>query len=79
MQEFMPGKIKPLTQVSKLQQHHPVKTKPLAHYVLRSANMTKRNLRIVRAFFEGGYTQTKIAEAFGVSPSTVSRVIKASR
>jgi len=78
MQEFMPGKIKPLAQVSKLQQHNPVKIKPLARYVLPGANMTKRNSRIVRAFNEGGYTQTQIAEAFGVSSSTVSRVIKAS-
>ncbi|MGH8604938.1 MAG: helix-turn-helix domain-containing protein [Gammaproteobacteria bacterium] len=29
------------------------------------------------AFKEGGYTQTMIATAFGVSSSTVRRVIKA--
>ncbi|MCC7483972.1 MAG: transposase [Burkholderiales bacterium] len=46
----------------------------LAHYVLRSAD---RDAGIARAYREGGYTQSAIARAAGLSVSRVSRIIGA--
>ena len=67
---------RPRNQVSKVQQRRPTKTKPLSSYVLLGASKTDRDARMALAFTEGRYTQTMIASAFGVSSSTVSRVIK---
>ena len=50
--------------------------KPLSSYVLLGANKTDRDARMALTFTEGSYTQTVVASAFGVSSSTVSRVIK---
>jgi hypothetical protein len=67
---------RPRNRVSKAQQRRPTKTKPLSSYVLLEASKTDRDARTALAFTEGRYTQTMIASAFGVSSSTVSRVIK---
>jgi len=66
----------PRAQVNKAQQRRPTKVKPLSGYVLPGASRAERNARIALAFTEGKYTQTMIAAGFGVSSSTVSRVIK---
>ena len=42
-----------------------------------AADKTMRNACVAQAFFEGGHTQTAIAIAFGLSASTVSRVVRA--
>ena len=39
------------------------------------ANKDQRNQNIADAFYQGGHSQTAIALAFGVSSSTVSRVV----
>jgi putative transposase len=41
----------------------------------RAATKAQRNRNIVDAFHQGGHSQTAIASAFGVSTSTVSRVV----
>lgn len=70
------GHDKPRAQVNKAQQRRPASAKPLSNYALPGASKAERDGRIALAFKEGGYTQTMIATAFGVSSSTVSRVIK---
>lgn len=68
----------PKSQVSGMRRH-PAASKPISGYVLSGAGKVERNAGIVLAFVEGGYTQTAIASAFGVSVSTVSRVIGRSK
>lgn len=41
------------------------------------ADKAERNLCVASAFFDGGHTQTAIAIAFGLSASTISRVVQA--
>ena len=62
--------------MNKAQQRRPARAKPLRSYALLGAIRAERDGRIALAFKEGGYTQTMIATAFGVSSSTVSRVIE---
>lgn len=70
------GHDKPRAQVIKAQQRRSASAKPLSSYTLPGASRAERDGRIALAFKESGYTQTMIATVFGVSSSTVSRVIK---
>ena len=69
------GHDKPRARVNKAKQRRPASAKALSSYTLLGASRAERDGRIALAFKEGGYTQTMIATAFGVSSSTVSRVI----
>jgi putative transposase len=63
-------------QVSRTQLIEPTKADDLAVYTLRrAATKAQRNRNIADAFHQGGHSQTAIASAFGVSTSTVSRVV----
>lgn len=67
--------------VSKIQSSAP----PLDHSIETflegdvQGNKDTRNRAMVNAFYKGGHTQTAIAQAFGISGSTVSRVISAAK
>jgi putative transposase len=63
--------------LSKIQTSAPPKDQHVQHYAkLAQTNKAMRNQNIAQAFYQGGQTQTAIAQAFNVSSSTVSRVIK---
>ncbi len=63
-------------QVSKSHLHAPMKADDLAVYTSRrAATKAQRNRNIADAFYQGGHSQIAIASAFGVSTSTVSRVV----
>ncbi len=64
--------------VSKIQASAPPLDGSIKRFVTPAAmeNKASRNQAMVDAFRIGGHSQTAIAEAFGVSGSTVSRVIK---
>jgi putative transposase len=63
--------------LSKIQTSAPPRDQHVQHYAkLAQTNKAMRNQHIAQAFHQGGHTQTAIAQAFKVSSSTVSRVIK---
>lgn len=62
--------------VSKIHTSAPVRDSDLKRYAAkRPAGKGQRNQNIADAFYQGGHSQTAIALAFGVSTSTVSRVV----
>ena len=62
--------------VSKVHQSAPPLDSDVRTYAERKAeNKAARNQNIADAFYQGGHSQTAIALAFGVSSSTVSRVV----
>lgn len=62
--------------VSKAHQNAPARGASLLTYARGPhADKVARNQAIAEAFFQGGHSQTAIAQAFGVSSSTVSRVV----
>ena len=62
--------------VSKIHTSAPVRDSDLKRYAaMKTAGKDHRNQNIADAFYQGGHTQTAIALAFGVSTSTVSRVV----
>ena len=64
--------------VSKVQLSAPPRDSDVHHYAQRGcANNKERNQHISDAFYQGGHSQTAIALAFGLSSSTVSRVVMA--
>ena len=64
--------------VSKVQLSVPPHDSDVHHYAQRHrANKKERNQIIRDAFHLGGHSQTAIALAFGLSSSTVSRVVMA--
>jgi REP element-mobilizing transposase RayT len=64
--------------VSRIQTSAPVRDADLLRYAAKNAtSKAQRNEYIVDAFYQGGHSQTAIALAFGISTSTVSRVIVA--
>jgi putative transposase len=68
---------KPKQGLSKIQTSAPPRDHNVQHYAKRTqTTKAMRNQNIAQAFYQGGHTQTAIALAFGVSSSTVSRVIK---
>jgi hypothetical protein len=83
----MQSQIKPLdpsehrpANVSKVQLSAPSLDCGIAHFThlaKAASHKAQRNQIIADAFYQGGHTQTAIAQAFGVSSSTVSRVILA--
>lgn len=63
-------------EVSKIHRSAPTHDSDLQRYAMhKSANKVLRNQNIAQAFYQGGHSQTAIAAAFGVSSSTVSRVV----
>jgi putative transposase len=77
-----------LANLSKVQSTAPPLDWPIERYVDQAngaennplsatAQKARRNQAMQNAFFKGGYTQTAIATAFGVSGSTVSRIVQA--
>jgi putative transposase len=63
--------------LSKIQTSAPPNDQHVQHYAkLAQTHKAMRNQNIAQAFYQGGHTQTAIAQAFNVSSSTVSRVIK---
>jgi putative transposase len=63
-------------QVSRIHTSAPLSDGDLQRYVaLPIADKEQRNQNIANAFYQGGHSQTAIALAFGVSTSTVSRVV----
>jgi putative transposase len=63
--------------LSKIQTSAPPNDQDVQHYAnLPQPHKAMRNQHIAQAFYQGGHTQTAIAQAFNVSSSTVSRVIK---
>jgi putative transposase len=65
------------TGLSKIQTSAPPKDQHVQHYAKLAQNSkAMRNQHIAQAFYQGGHTQTAIAQAFHVSSSTISRVIK---
>ena len=64
--------------VSKVQLSAPPRDSGVHHYALRHwADKKERNQNISDAFYRGGHSQTAIVLAFGLSSSTVSRVVMA--
>ena len=62
--------------VSKIHSRAPVGVSDLHGYARMIAkDKDERNQNIANAFYQGGHSQTDIALAFGVSSSTVSRVV----
>ena len=62
--------------VSKTHSRAPVRPSDLQGYANRFAkDKGRRNENIANAFYQGGHSQTAIALAFGISSSTVSRVV----
>ena len=65
-----------LPNVSKTHSRAPVRPSDLQGYANRVAkDKDRRNENIANAFYQGGHSQTATALAFGVSSSTVSRVV----
>ena len=63
--------------VSRIQSSAPALHGYLKHLAdLVCSTKAERNQHIVNAFYQGGHTQTAIAQAFDLSASAVSRVIK---
>jgi putative transposase len=63
-------------QVSQIHTSAPAKDSDLQRYAALPAHGKQdRNQNIANAFYQGGHSQTAIALAFGISTSTVSRVV----
>jgi putative transposase len=63
-------------QVSQIHTSAPPKDHDLQRYAaIKTHSKEQRNQNIANAFYQGGHSQTAIALAFGVSTSTVSRVV----
>ena len=64
------------TNVSKIQSSAPARPDGLQRYARLQVNdKAQRNQNIADAFYQGGHSQTAIALGFGVSSSTVSRIV----
>lgn len=64
--------------LSKIQSSAPQPDSDIERFArLQPVTKAERNQNIANAFYQGGHSQTAIAQAFRVSGSTVSRVIKA--
>ena len=62
--------------ISKIHTSAPVHEGDLKRYAaMKTTSKDQRNQNIADAFYQGGHSQTAIALAFGVSTSTVSRVV----
>lgn len=62
--------------VSKIHTSAPTHDSDLKRYADKKfASKDQRNQNMADAFYQGGHSQTAIALAFGVSSSTVSRVV----
>ncbi len=62
--------------VSKIHKSAPPLDSDITRYATKvCGNKAQRNQNMADAFYQGGHSQTAIAQAFGVSGSTVSRVI----
>ena len=62
--------------ISKIHTSAPVHKGDLKRYTaMKTTSKDQRNQNIADAFYQGGHSQTAIALAFGVSSSTVSRVV----
>jgi putative transposase len=63
-------------QVSQIHTSSPPKDSDVQRYAaLKAHGKEQRNQNIANAFYQGGHSQTAIAMAFGLSTSTVSRVV----
>ena len=64
--------------ISKIQSSAPAPSGDIKRFAsIKYSTKAKRNQNVANAFHQGGYTQTAIALAFGLSSSTVSRIVKA--
>jgi putative transposase len=71
-----PGSSARKAQVSQIHTSAPPKDHDVQRYAaIKTLNKEQRNQNIANAFYQGGHSQTAIALAFGVSTSTVSRVV----
>jgi putative transposase len=71
-----PGSSQRKAQVSQIHTSAPPKDHDLQRYAaIKTHSKEQRNQNIANAFYQGGHSQTAIALAFGVSTSTVSRVV----
>jgi putative transposase len=71
-----PGNSPRKAQVSQIHTSAPPKDHDVQRYAaIKTLNKEQRNQNIANAFYQGGHSQTAIALAFGVSTSTVSRVV----
>lgn len=62
--------------VSKIQSSAPARDSDVKRYAaMNHSTKDERNQNIANAFYQGGHSQTAIAVAFGLSSSTVSRVV----
>jgi len=72
----LPVRARQKANVSKIHTSAPVRGRDLKRYAAKKAiGKYQRNQNIADAFHHGGHSQTAIALAFGVSTSTVSRVV----
>jgi putative transposase len=63
-------------QVSRIHTNAPPRDSDLLRYAaIKTSTKDDRNQNIANAFYQGGHSQTAIALAFGLSTSTVSRVV----
>ncbi len=71
-----PGSSPRKAQVSQIHTSAPPKDHDVQRYAaMKTLSKEQRNQNIADAFYQGGHSQTAIALAFGVSTSTVSRVV----
>lgn len=71
-----PGSSLRKAQVSQIHTSAPPKDHDVQRYAaIKTHSKEQRNQNIANAFYQGGHSQTAIALAFGVSTSTVSRVV----
>jgi putative transposase len=71
-----PGSNLRKAQVSQIHTSAPPKDSDVQRYAaLKTHGKEQRNQNIANAFYQGGHSQTAIALAFGLSTSTVSRVV----
>ena len=70
------GSASPNPSISKTHTSAPVHESDLKRYAaMKTTSKEQRNQNIADAFYQGGHSQTAIALAFGISSSTVSRVV----
>jgi putative transposase len=71
-----PGNSLRKAQVSQIHTSAPPKDHDVQRYAaMKTLSKEQRNQNIANAFYQGGHSQTAIALAFGLSTSTVSRVV----
>jgi putative transposase len=71
-----PGNSQRKGQVSQIHTSAPPKDHDVQRYAaMKTLSKEERNQNIANAFYQGGHSQTAIALAFGLSTSTVSRVV----